>query len=349
MNTDPQSVFVIMPFADAFTAGYTDIIEPSITQVGLTPLRADNDQLGHIHSRMFERIFESPIVIADISGSNPNVFYELGVVHSISKKTITVCRSDYLDQHVPFDIVPYRVIGYPKRPDNLGDAQEMKDYEDHSKASIDKITEALKFLLKPNSEGIDNPVQDYLASRSPLTCSSSLYLDEFSRREEEDMLKHIREEIIHVAISGTSFIGQMLGFVEAQRSSLPLKITLALLDMNHREAWKYLYHLREGLSPSEEDLDEYLNDEKSVRKRNLKYLERVQRNPHIKNDIALYPDMPLFWAYWIDRERLIVGHLAQNRISSRHLPVMVLLRDDPRTRSIYNYYTEIIEKMVGDK
>jgi hypothetical protein len=106
------SGFVIMPFDPQFRAGYDDVIAPGMRAAGLAAVRADQEELGHIHGMMFERIFKSPVVIADVSGANPNVFYELGVSHSTAAKTITVVREDYREA-IPFDIAPYRVLVYP--------------------------------------------------------------------------------------------------------------------------------------------------------------------------------------------------------------------------------------------
>ncbi|MGC2675959.1 MAG: hypothetical protein WA415_08045, partial [Mycobacterium sp.] len=123
-----SSAFVIMPFALQYRAGYDDVIAPAMRAAGLTAIRAEEDELGHIHAMMFERIFESAVVIADVSGTNPNVFYELGVSHGAAGKTVMVVREDYRDA-IPFDIAPYRVLVYPKRPDDSGDQAERAAYE----------------------------------------------------------------------------------------------------------------------------------------------------------------------------------------------------------------------------
>ena len=87
-----RSAFVIMPFSPEFEASFDDVIEPAVRAAGLECIRADQEALGHIHQMMFERIFESAAVVADVSGGNPNVFYELGVCHTTARKTVTVTR-----------------------------------------------------------------------------------------------------------------------------------------------------------------------------------------------------------------------------------------------------------------
>ena len=52
---------------------------------------------------------------------------------------------------------------------------------------------------------------------------------------------------------------------------------------------------------------------------------------------------PLVWADLVDRVRLIVGHLAMERLGARNLPVSVLVRDDPATGLLYAYDAGVVE------
>jgi hypothetical protein len=345
MSRNRKEVFVIMPFAKEFSAGFHDFIEPGCEAAGLTAVRGDQEPLGHIHTAIFERIFEAPILIADISGVNPNVFYELGIAHSMSGKVITLCREDYI-QRIPFDIGPYRVLVYPKAPDNneLGDDHAL--YHSRVQVAVDNLYGELTRLKDDASTQIANPVQEYMASRSPMTCTTSLYIDEFERSDEQDMLEKTQNEIVSVGISGTSFVEQFAGYIEAGLRKLPLTIKCALLDPTDKQAWGFLYQLREGIPPTAEELEDFLAEETFQQNRMQKIIRRLSKKSVHDIDIVTYSGIPLFWAYWIDRERLIVGHLARNRISARHFPVMVLLRDDPQTQNVYRYYTDMINTML---
>jgi hypothetical protein len=64
MNGTRPVAFVIMPFAPESLAGFRDVIRPAVERAGLECVCADQEPLGHIHRHMFERIFDSPTVIA---------------------------------------------------------------------------------------------------------------------------------------------------------------------------------------------------------------------------------------------------------------------------------------------
>ena len=58
---------------------------------------------------MLSLIWRSRVVLADLSGKNPNVFYEVGIAHSLGRRTILVAQS--MDD-VPFDLRALRVLHY---------------------------------------------------------------------------------------------------------------------------------------------------------------------------------------------------------------------------------------------
>jgi hypothetical protein len=112
--------FVLMPFGrkmDAagrvtdFDAVYQNLIAPAVQQAGLEPLRADEEKIGGtIHKPMFERLMLCHYAVADITGANPNVFYELGIRHALRpRSTVILFREGTV---LPFDIVLVRGISY---------------------------------------------------------------------------------------------------------------------------------------------------------------------------------------------------------------------------------------------
>ena len=58
---------------------------------------------------IFELIFISKVVVADFTGKNPNVFYEVGIAHTLGKTVIPITQS--IDD-VPSDLRHHRVLKY---------------------------------------------------------------------------------------------------------------------------------------------------------------------------------------------------------------------------------------------
>jgi hypothetical protein len=106
----PRSVFVIMPFAAAFDDVYELGIKASVEALGWECQRADE----MIHNRdimcqVCQGIRQALLVIADLTGQNANVFYELGMAHALEKDVILLAQ-DVGD--VPFDLRPMNIIEY---------------------------------------------------------------------------------------------------------------------------------------------------------------------------------------------------------------------------------------------
>jgi hypothetical protein len=114
-GTPPKSVvpdlcFVLMPFLQEFDEVWQDTIRPTVQQLGLQCYRADNIYgPGVVVHDIWENIASSKLLIADLTGKNPNVFYELGLAHAIEKNVILISRT--LDD-VPFDLRHHRVVVY---------------------------------------------------------------------------------------------------------------------------------------------------------------------------------------------------------------------------------------------
>ena len=90
--------FVMMPIADVtdyepghFTRVYEHIIKPACERAGFTPKRADeNTNSNIIILDILKSITECDLALCDLSGLNPNVFYELGLRQAFNKKTVII-------------------------------------------------------------------------------------------------------------------------------------------------------------------------------------------------------------------------------------------------------------------
>jgi hypothetical protein len=110
--------FTIMPFGGWFDDYYRSIYAPAIKTAGLQPKRADDlMRPGTIVQDIWTYTKEAKIVLADLTGQNPNVFYELGLAHAAAKPAVLVTHSL---GDVPFDLRALRVIEFDKSAPNWG-------------------------------------------------------------------------------------------------------------------------------------------------------------------------------------------------------------------------------------
>ena len=90
---DPRLCFVLMPFKDDLTTIYRTIVKPAVEtpEFNLVCKRADDIKTNRaVMQDIFKSICEAKVVLADLTGLNPNVMYELGVAHAIGKETILI-------------------------------------------------------------------------------------------------------------------------------------------------------------------------------------------------------------------------------------------------------------------
>ncbi|MCX6291553.1 MAG: hypothetical protein NT126_07285 [Bacteroidetes bacterium] len=138
-----DTCFVMMPFGEWFDKYYKEIYIPAIKDASFEPIRADElFTTGSVVEQIWEQINKSKILLAELTGKNANVFYELGLAHAAVKPVIFI--SSNVDD-VPFDLRHLRVIIYDIREPNWADKLKVK------------ITEYLKNALKEPNKSIPHP------------------------------------------------------------------------------------------------------------------------------------------------------------------------------------------------
>ena len=142
-----KKAFVIMPFDDEIANSvYEHCTIPICKEFNLHVERADeiftpNPILDDIRFA----IEKSTVIIADISGNNPNVFYELGMSHMLKRKqTIMITHDEF--NGIPFDISHIRIIQYQNTI--LGKTI----YEEHLRKTLGNILQDYKLIYKDEYE-----------------------------------------------------------------------------------------------------------------------------------------------------------------------------------------------------
>lgn len=99
------------------------IIGPALERIAadggpvITPIRSDQiGTPGRIEEQMLEAILTYDLCIADLSGLNPNVLYELAIAQCAGRPVVLMCRAG---EKLPFDVKDYRTIVYDLKPRSM--------------------------------------------------------------------------------------------------------------------------------------------------------------------------------------------------------------------------------------
>jgi hypothetical protein len=102
-------VSVMMPFASEFDSVYRTL-QGAATAAGLGLQRADNIwEDSVIIQDVVSLIDRSKIVVCDCTGKNSNVFYEIGIAHTLGRDVILITQSA---ADIPFDLRHLRYVLY---------------------------------------------------------------------------------------------------------------------------------------------------------------------------------------------------------------------------------------------
>jgi nucleoside 2-deoxyribosyltransferase len=135
--------FVVMPYSEIFREYHLHIFAPAIQAAGLTPIVADDrfTTRGMV-DQVTTGIRSSKIVLADLTGERPNVFYEMGLAHALGKPVIMLTQRA---ESIPSDLQHLRWIRYETISVNW--AQKLQEH----------LTQALKDALVELDTGTERP------------------------------------------------------------------------------------------------------------------------------------------------------------------------------------------------
>jgi hypothetical protein len=157
-DTSPKPfVFVLMPFDKEFDDVYKLGIKPACEKAGAYAERVD-EQIFHesILQRIYNQIAKADIIVADMTGRNPNVFYETGYAHALGKLAILLTKNS---EDIPFDLKHYPHIVYSGRISDLLPelGKRVRWAIEHSSVPPDRIVNQIGFYINGVSLS-DNPV-----------------------------------------------------------------------------------------------------------------------------------------------------------------------------------------------
>jgi hypothetical protein len=165
---------------------YEDIIKPAVTEAGLTCIRAD--EIIHstvIDKPMYENLFSADLVIADLSTSNANAIYELGIRHALrQQRTIVMAENNF---SFPFDLNHLSILKYEHLGKDIGYGEVMRVRG----ILKDKITAVMTspeadspvFLFIPTLRAPSLPDAKTVTEAAPRAAPSSKPMDQSSFAE----------------------------------------------------------------------------------------------------------------------------------------------------------------------
>lgn len=166
---EKRTCFVVMGFGKKtdFETGrvldldksYKNMIKPAVTAAGLECVRADEIvHSGLIDVPMYEQLLNADVVVADLSTSNKNALYELGIRHALRPFTTVVIAEDGI-KTFPFDINHVVIRQYHHLGEDIGFDEVMRFRE--------QLTSAIQEIVNKNPPNNDSPVYTFLNGLTP--------------------------------------------------------------------------------------------------------------------------------------------------------------------------------------
>ena len=105
-QTNPKPfVFVLMPFRPELDDVYQLGIKAACVSAGAYCERVDEQIfVENILDRLYNQISKADMIVAEMTGRNPNVFYEVGYAHALNKRVILLTQNS---DDIPFDLKHY--------------------------------------------------------------------------------------------------------------------------------------------------------------------------------------------------------------------------------------------------
>ncbi len=235
-------VFVAMPFGEKddpsrrYKVNFDDIYErgirPAVERFDVECIRADEERSGGvIHLPMYERLLLAEIAIVDVTLSNPNVFYELGIRHAARPRSTIILAAN--EGPLPFDIAMIRAVPYKLQEGKLGDAD--------AKEMVEALARRLGDTLRDVEAQSDSPLFEMIPNLKEQTLPHEI-TDTF--RDRARAFDAIRQQIDAArrtkdaaqAAAKLEEIAKSLGELTQANAELFLDVFLAYRDIKEYDA-----------------------------------------------------------------------------------------------------------------
>jgi hypothetical protein len=160
--------FVIMPLSTYWSRTVWSTIKNTMTALGFSCVRADEQYGQQILEDVWKGLCEASIVVADVTGRNPNVYYELGIAHILGRRVVLLTQNK---ADIPFDTHIYRHISYkvPFLPWSRSYAMQSLSNE---------LKKTVEWIRENELDNTGGPIADiYAALRSNMVYNARIVSD----------------------------------------------------------------------------------------------------------------------------------------------------------------------------
>lgn len=145
---------------------YRNLIKPAVVAAGYECVRADDIvHSGLIDVPMYEQLLAADVVVADLSTSNKNAFYELGVRHALRPYTTIVIAEDGMKP--PFDVNHVVVRSYKHLGEDIGYDEVMR-----FRSLLSDVIAIIATLAE--DKRVDSPVYRFVSGLRPPAIASAV-------------------------------------------------------------------------------------------------------------------------------------------------------------------------------
>jgi hypothetical protein len=242
------------------------VIKPGANECGYRATRADEiSEPGLITSQVIQHVVEDPLVIADLTGRNPNVFYELALRHAVRKPLVQLIQKG---ETIAFDVAGMRTVPV--------DHHDLDSVEESRK----EIVAQIKAVEKKKPEQVETPI------------SVSLELQQLRQSDNPE------QRTLADLLSTISELRTGLANLDKRLSSPEGVLPPTYIRMVARELGVGMRGSRMGPEAMMEidALLRYLAESKAINRENKDYLRLTERIDRVRfmlaRELRFLPDMP---------------------------------------------------------
>lgn len=217
-HDDSATAFVIMPFEAEFDPIYNSFIKTTMESAGFFVTRADeNTNSRNAVNEIIDSIVKCCVVVADLTDSNPNVYYELALAHSLHKPVIVLTQDI---EALPFNIRAYHVIHYSTHFAEV----------DKARSALFRTAEG----IRSGSTIFGNPYSDYTRTDIKAICQDGGHSHALNLKDDDTLVDSDEPGILdhRVAVEeGFERLNQSTQSIGARTEELGSRITAITADL----------------------------------------------------------------------------------------------------------------------